>query len=339
MWAGYEHWLGAVGDVHPIKVGGQPLVLVRGTDGIQVFHNVCRHRGLLLCDEPASTRRLRCPYHGWTYGLDGSLQATPYWDGSPQGGPDESARAGMHLVPVSCATWAGIVFVHLGNVDRPFLDALAPLIRLWAPLDLSRLAHAATRRFEIHANWKLVVENFVDFYHLPFVHSQVGSAAAALDVDDVVLDERIIGGTYPRGAVGKASKTDHPLPTFGDVPEEQRLHQDLFCVFPNALLFMEADWFQVIGFEPVAADRTIEHMAVFVDRDAMGNQFTAARAALAAALFGVNDQDVPVLERLQAGRQSSVSGRTNLVARWDRIGARFQMLVVNALEDPGVLLP
>jgi choline monooxygenase len=334
VWAGYEHWVRDVGDVHPITVAGEPLVLVRGAQGVQVFYNVCRHRGFLLCDTPHSVARIRCPYHGWTYALDGSLQATPYWDGSPQSGPDDPTRDTLHLLVAKCATWAGMVFVHLGEAGRPFAEALAPLRQAWTQLDLSRLAHAETRRYEVNANWKLVVENFLDFYHLPFVHPQVGSTGAALDVDDVVLDEQIIGGRYPRGATGKAAKSDRPLPTFGDVPAELRDRQDIFCVFPNALLFMEADWFQVIGFEPIAPDQTIEHMAVFVDRDAIGDDFAAARGSLTTALFGVNDQDVPVLERLQVGRHSSTAGRGNLVTHWDQIGARFQLLVRQALEVP-----
>ncbi len=332
VWAGYEHWLAAIGDVRPVTIAGQPLVLVRGRDGIEAFHNVCRHRGFLLCDEPRSMTRIRCPYHGWAYGLDGSLQATPYWDGSPRGGPDDTTRDQLHLDVVSSAVWAGMIFVHLGTVDRSFVDASAALSQRWSALDLGRLAHVATHRFDITANWKLVVENFLDFYHLPFIHPQVGSAAAALEVDDLVLDERIIGGTYPRGATGKASKAGRPMPTFGDVPLEVQARQDIFCLFPNALLFMEADWFQVIGFEPIAPDHTIEHMALFVDRDAMGEEFAIARASLADVIFGVNEQDVPVLARLQAGRQSAASGHGNLVTHWDQIGARFQSLVRDAMH-------
>jgi len=339
VWAGFEHWVANPGDVHPVTVGGQPLLIVRGGDGgITVFHNVCRHRGLLLCDEAGPRNRLRCPYHGWTYALDGALQATPYWERSRQGAPDEEVRAELHLVAAPSATWAGMVFVHLGPVedalDRPFEDAIAPLAARWAPLDLSRLVHAETRRYDVDANWKLVVENFLDFYHLPFIHPQVGPASIALDIDDVVLDARIIGGSYPLGAAGKAAKTDAPLPTFGAVPQVVRDRQDIFCVFPNALLFIEADWFQVIAFEPVAADRTVEHMAVFVDRDAMGDEMIPARRALADVLFGVNDQDVPVLRRLQAGRHSTIADRNHLVAHWDQITARFQLLVAAAMATP-----
>jgi choline monooxygenase len=220
-----------------------------------------------------------------------------------------------------------MVFVHLGQVERPLLDTLAPLIERWAPYDLGRLSHVESQRYDVAANWKLVVENFLDFYHLPFIHPQVGPVSVALDIDDVVLGERIIGGTYPRGAAAKAAKTERTLPTFGIVPADVGARQDIFCVFPNALLFIEADWFQVIAFEPVAADRTLEHMAVFVDRDALDDDFASARASLTGVLFGVNDQDVPVLERLQAGRRSAIADRNHLLAQWDQITAHFQVLV------------
>ena len=336
VWAGFEHWVAEVGDVHPVTVGGQPLVLVRNDDGIAVFHNVCRHRGLLLCAEAGERKRLRCPYHGWTYALDGALQSTPYWARGADGGPDDSTRDELHLAAVPAGTWAGMVFVHLGQVTEPLDQALGSLAQRWAPIDLDRLAHVESRRYDVAANWKLVVENFLDFYHLPFVHPQVGPVSIALDIDDVVLDPRIIGGTYPRGAAGKAAKTDRALPTFGPVESaEVRDRQDIFCVFPNALVFLEADWFQVIAFEAVAADRTVEHMAVFVDRDAMTDDYAEARTSLADVLFGVNDQDVPILVRLQAGRASAASWRNHLVPAWDQIGARFQVLVAEAM-GPGM---
>ncbi len=186
------------------------------------------------------------------------------------------------------------------------------------------------------ANWKLVVENFLDFYHLPFVHPQVGPVGIALDIDDLVLAPRIIGGTYPRGAAGKAAKTDRALPTLGPIDSpEVRDRQDIFCVFPNALVFLEADWFQVIGFEAVAPDRTVEHMAVFVDRDAMRDELAEPRRSLADVLFGVNDQDVPILLRLQSGRASSVAARNHLAPPWDQITARFQLLVAAAMGAGG----
>ena len=333
VWAGFTHWVPTPGSSHPVTVAGRPLLLTRDQTGtLRVFHNICRHRGMVLAEEPSTRRRLRCPYHAWTFDVDGSLCGAPYWDRTRGSAPDDQSRAALALLPVRHAEWAGMVLVCLGEPDRGAEEVLAPLRERWAPIDLSRLALAGEERYEIGTNWKLVVENFLDFYHLPFVHPQVGPAAAALDVDDVVLAEDILGGCYPRGAAGKAAKTGTPLPTFGQVPAALRDRQDIFCVFPNALVFLESDWLQVIGFEPLAADRTVEHLAIFVDAAATGDEYAEARKRLCMVLFEVNDQDVPILERLQRGRSSAAADRNHLLPQWDQVTGRFQLLVASALR-------
>jgi choline monooxygenase len=332
VWGGFEHWVPAPGTSHPVTVAGRPLLLTRDRAGeLHVFHNVCRHRGVVLSDAPSTRKRLTCPYHAWSYELDGELCGAPYWDRTRGSRPDEESRAALGLIPVQHTTWAGMVLVCVGEPAVDVDELLAPLRERWAAVDLSRLRPTGERRFDVQANWKLVVENFLDFYHLPFVHPQVGPADAALDIDDVVLAERVFGGSYPRGAAGKARKTEVPLPLFGDVPPELRDRQDIFCVFPNALVFLEADWFQVIGFEPVDAARTVEHMAVFTDRAAADERYADARNALCDVLFEVNSQDLPVLERLQRGRASEAADRLHMMPSWDQVGARFQLLVADLL--------
>jgi choline monooxygenase len=338
VWAGFEHWVAEAGSSRPINVAGRPLLLIRDKKGtLRVFHNICRHRGIVLSEEPSTRGRLRCPYHFWTYDLDGSLCGTPYFDRSKASSPDEETRSQLGLLPVQHIVWAGMVLVHLGTPETSADELLAPLRERWAGIDLAGLHNTAERRYEIDANWKLVVENFLDFYHLPMVHPQVGSAAAALDVDDLVLSPEIVGACYPHGAngkaTGKAAKTAVPLPLLGAVPPALRDRQDIFCVFPNALVFLEADWFQVIGFEPAAPDRTVEHMAIFVDRAADAAEYAEARASLSKVLFEVNDQDLPILAALQRGRRSLAANRNHLVPHWDQITARFQHLVADALGD------
>lgn len=335
VWAGYAHWVAEPGQVRPVRIGGKPLLIVRGEDEqIRVFHNSCRHRGMALTDEPVKVRRrIQCAYHCWSYNLDGSLHATPYFARERARTLPEGADK-LGLLPVAAHVWAGMVFVNLAfNPDDiaaapdDFTDLLAPLLKRWGHIDFDRLHLADERDFSLDVNWKLVVENFLDFYHLPFIHPQVGPVSASLDVDDVKLTDHIIGGCYPRGAVGKAAKTDQALPFLGDVPAARTESQDIFCVFPNALLFLEADWFQVIGFDAAAPERTVEYMAVFVDRAAGGEEFGAERKRLTTTLFEVNEQDIPILYRLQNGRSSPGSDRTNLVTHWDQVTAMFQDLV------------
>ncbi|WP_019930527.1 aromatic ring-hydroxylating dioxygenase subunit alpha [Nocardia sp. BMG111209] len=338
VWAGYAHWLAEPGAVHPVTVAGQPLLLVRDEQQrIRVFHNACRHRGMTLTEEPTVVRkRIQCAYHCWSFGLDGKLCAAPFYGRAK--GSAVAAELGdrLALIPVAAHVWAGLIFVDLAAADADpqacaadFTDRLAPLLRRWSHIAFDRLHPVEERRFDIAANWKLVVENFLDFYHLPFIHPQVGPVAAALDIDDLVLRPDIMGGSYPRGAVGKTGKTEKRLPWLGDLPADLLERQDIFCVFPNALLFLEADWFQVIGFDPLAPGRTLEHMAVFVDRTAAGAEFAGTRTQLAEALFAVNEQDLPILRRLQAGRHSPAADATNLVAAWDQITALFQQRVAD----------
>ncbi|MCX4097022.1 aromatic ring-hydroxylating oxygenase subunit alpha [Nocardia sp. alder85J] len=338
VWAGYAHWLAVPGAVHPVTVAGQPLLLVRDEqDRIRVFHNSCRHRGMTLTEEPTVVRkRIQCAYHCWSFALDGTLCAAPYYGRSKGSAVDPELGERLRLLPVAAQVWAGLVFVNLAATETDpevcaaeFTAQLRPLLDRWSHIDFDRLHLVEERRFDIEANWKLVVENFLDFYHLPFIHPQVGPVAASLDIDDLVLRPDIVGGSYPRGAVGKADKTERRLPWLGDVPADRTERQDIFCVFPNALLFLEADWFQVIGFDPLAPDRTVEHMAVFVDRTAAAAEYTATRTQLARALFAVNEQDLPILRRLQAGRHSPAADATNLVAAWDQITALFQQRVAD----------
>jgi choline monooxygenase len=334
-WAGFEHWVSAPGAVHPIRVGGRPLLMIRGDDDeIRVFHNSCRHRGMALTEEPIQVRkRIQCAYHCWAYNLDGELAAAPYFRRERKGVVDPDVRERLGLLPVRSHRWAGMVFVDLRSEGEDFSDAIAPLTERWDHVDFSRLHLAEEREFDIGVNWKLVVENFLDFYHLPFIHPQVGPVSSSLDVDDVMLGDGIMGGTYPRGAVGKAQKTEDSLPFLGDVPADRVAGQDIFCVFPNALLFLEADWFQVIGFEPTSPTRTVEHMAIFVDSSAAGEDFGAARKKLSQVLFDVNEQDLPILYKLQEGRRSPGSDAVNLLSYWDQITALFQTHVATRMAD------
>ena len=175
VFAGFAHELARPGDVAPVTVAGQPVLLVRDAKRrIRAFHNVCRHRCLKLVDEPGNVgRTIRCPYHSWTYGLDGALHVAPYFGGrDPRAVPAGFDRAEHGLVPVRSETWHDWIFVDLGGTAPPLEDFVAPLIDRLDGFDLTRIQHLATIDFgEVAANWKLLMENFIEPYHVQFVHS------------------------------------------------------------------------------------------------------------------------------------------------------------------------
>ena len=175
VFAGLAHELARPGDVVPVTVAGRPVLLVRdGTHEVRAFHNVCRHRCLKLVDEPGNAGpTIQCPYHSWTYRLDGALHIAPYFGGrDPRAVPAGFDRAQHGLVPVKAATWHDWIFVNLSGSAPPIEDFVAPLQRQLDGLDLTRMRHVVTVDLgEIGANWKLLMENFIEPYHVPIVHA------------------------------------------------------------------------------------------------------------------------------------------------------------------------
>ena len=174
MGVAFDTDLPQIGDARPLTVCGVPLVLVRAAaKEIRAFHNVCRHRATLVLTEPASgLKNLQCPYHAWTYGLDGSLLATPFWDGTASANrcPVDPEHNG--LVPVACTVWKHVVYINLDG-KAPGLDEYGSLFeREFGHLDLDGLGLLHRRAWDFAANWKLVMDNW-EVYHHVWVHEGV----------------------------------------------------------------------------------------------------------------------------------------------------------------------
>ncbi len=167
------------GDVLPLTSAGLPILLVRDKDNqINAFHNVCRHRGVQLVAEPQKRRpMLVCRYHSWTYGLDGSLIRTPCFSGPDDHDSPGIDRARMGLERIRCETWNDLVFIDLSGKAPPLARHLAPLSARWAHYDMTRLRHGGSCRFDLAANWKLAIENFLESYHLPWAHPTLNKAS------------------------------------------------------------------------------------------------------------------------------------------------------------------
>jgi len=154
-------------------VAGEPIVAVRGNDGVlRAFYNVCRHHAAAVVTEPCGQASLlHCPYHGWNYGLDGSLKGMPEFDGVQ--GFDRKENG---LVPVKVETWEQFVFISLNPSASHLHDFLGRLVKRAAPLGLAELHYFTSRTYDIHCNWKVFVDNYLDGgYHVPHLHKGLNS--------------------------------------------------------------------------------------------------------------------------------------------------------------------
>ena len=165
------------------SVGGKSVLLTRSGERLRGFLNSCRHRGTELAEADCDIRGIiRCPYHRWSYSTDGWLVAAPLFAASP---PSDFDPADWRLVPVRVDTWGPIVFVCFDEQAPPLDVWLGDLPERLAGyrLDKWQPAHldGATATFDVAANWKLIIENFAEYYHLPWVHPKLAKVSRVKD--------------------------------------------------------------------------------------------------------------------------------------------------------------
>jgi phenylpropionate dioxygenase-like ring-hydroxylating dioxygenase large terminal subunit len=168
QYAGHLGELDGPGSYFPSATGPVPIVVTLDRDGtLRGFVNVCRHRGALVACGAERRGTLQCPYHAWTYDLDGRLRA------APRGGEDPALEPGeMGLVPVAVGTWGPFVFANPDPGAPPLHEALSELPAVVADhgLDVDALHHHRRVHYEIRANWKIALENYLECYHCPLNH-------------------------------------------------------------------------------------------------------------------------------------------------------------------------
>ena len=167
------------------EAAGNPIVIVRGKDGsLRAFYNVCRHRGGPLATEPCGqVKMLQCKYHGWTYRLDGMLRGVPRFNRV-----DLFNKEDYGLVPVALAEWQGLLFVRVSEEGEDLESVMAGIASRIAPTRLDTLHYAGREVYDIACNWKNYVDNYLEGYHLPYVHP---------DLCDVLDVQAYDTETYP----------------------------------------------------------------------------------------------------------------------------------------------
>jgi Rieske 2Fe-2S family protein len=286
------------------EVGGESLLIVRGGDGaLRAFYNVCRHRGAQLapCDGPVTGHAagaLRCPYHSWTYGLDGALRRAPFIAEADI----DHAAFGLH--PAGLAELGGFVFVHLEPATaHPLAEQLGPIPERIARYPLDALRRGASITYEVAANWKVLAENYNECYHCGTIHPELC---------DIVPDFRRGGGAtldWERGIPQREgtwtftrSGTSNRRPMPGLDADEQVRHKGEL-IYPNLLLSLCADHVAAYTIVPRGPGATtVVCDLLFHHNELARTDFDASDATAFWDL--VNRQDWKICESVQRGMQS-----------------------------------
>jgi glycine betaine catabolism A len=251
---GREGDLEATGDQRAVRVGGAGVLLVRGTDGrARAFANTCRHRGheLLGVGEQTTRRTVLCPYHAWTYDLDGSLRVAPGFREHAEFRPTKHG-----LVELPLESWHGFLFVNGSGDAPPFAEHVGALDELVAPYQPARLVPLASHAYDLACNWKVVLENYHECYHCPLIHPELCQVSPPASGDNFELDGAWVGGTMDlKDHAATMSLDGHsdgvPIPGL----DAERLRTVAYLgLFPNLLLSLHPDYLMTHLVEPLGPD-------------------------------------------------------------------------------------
>eukprot|EP00040_Diaphanoeca_grandis_P004214 m.27601 g.27601 ORF g.27601 m.27601 type:complete len:470 (-) comp15773_c0_seq1:470-1879(-) len=339
------------GDVVPVTVGGQSIILTNDRGTIRAFQNVCRHRGAQLVGEKCTRRKtILCPYHRWGYALDGRLMGTPSWDTDEMGKtvPEKIRekfktnhvkdfnKKEMGLFPVRMDTALGMVFVNFDEQAPPLLEWLGDVVTLLEdhPFQSQQItATVHTKQYNVKANWKVMIENFLEYYHLPAVHP------ALCMVSGVDEHDRAQGtGMYmafktdPLTKGGTALDVGRMPPAPGLKERDQNTAYHV-CIFPNVFFSVYPDnIFRVILQPGATPGETIEHATLLSNVDALAME-NSEELLKETWLFhdNVNMEDIQICEKVHIGTSAASYQGGRFSYRFEETLHRFQNMVADKL--------
>ena len=208
MWlsAGRTEQLPEAGSYFLVRFAGVNIIVVRDKNGeIAAFHNTCRHRGTQLCKEQSGkvAGKFRCPYHAWTYELDGRLTGAPNME-KVEGFRMEDYPLGA----VATAIWDGHIFINMAERPIPFSEHLAGLDKKFAPWGMADLKLVERRVYNLKANWKLILQNYSECMHCPIAHPQLNKLSHYMSGDNEPPQPTYLGGSMDLRPGVKTMTTD-----------------------------------------------------------------------------------------------------------------------------------
>jgi phenylpropionate dioxygenase-like ring-hydroxylating dioxygenase large terminal subunit len=315
QYVGHAGQAARAGDYFTSQLGRIPVVVTRAEDGeLRAFANVCRHRGSLVAEGSGNRRTLQCPYHAWTYGLDGRLRNAPRADFDP---------AEVSLAPLRLDRWGPFLFANADAAAPALADVLdnVPAEVADAGIDVDALRFHHRVAWTVEANWKLVSENFLECYHCAIAHpaftAMVDVSPESYRLEAAGLVSSQFGALRENGAA--------PYDADGEVSRGQ-----FHFLFPNTGLNIFPGRANVsIGpIVPAGPERTNRVLDYFFAADADG--------AWIAELLAFDDQigreDTALVERAQAGAGSGAVDDGRLLGDGERLVAHFQQLLLEALS-------
>ena len=327
------------GDAKPIDLLGIPILIVRTKENqIKVFHNICSHRGLKLVNKPGKIKNvIRCPYHSWSYNLDGELISTPHIGGMNIHEAPKFEKSKSNLKEIRSHIWLDLIMININNNEISFDEYIKPLSdrweKFWPVKDRDLINHSKDYGyFKLNAkcNWKFAIENYCESYHLPWVHPGLNSYSKIEDHYHIQgLPNRFAG----QGTVAYNPKFvgNEKLPCFPSWPKHKENIAEYIALFPNVMLGIHKDHYYAYWLEPINHELTLEHMEIYYvgEEAANSKKFKSLREQNHKQWEDIQKEDVDIIQGMQIGRNSPVYNGGNFSPVMDNPTHHFHKWVVN----------
>ena len=323
--------------VRAVDLGDESVLLVRDEDGtLRAFSNVCRHRGheLAPVGDAIDVRLIRCPYHSWSYRLDGSLRAAPTFTQSPTFDATE-----FPLISISVGVLGGWVFVDLSGSSPPLESHFGNLADMISPYEPERLVTAASHSYDVEANWKVVVENYNECYHCSTIHPELCEVTPPDSGFDHIPTGMWLGGTMDlkEHAVTMSLDGGSNGVNFRKIDEEQARHVWYLTVAPNLLLSMHPDYVMTHRLTPIGVDRTFIECNWLFPPEAF--DLPGFDPSYATDFWDItNREDWSACEGVQRGMRNR-GYRPGPLSRWEGTVYQFLGVMARAYLGEGLVVP
>ncbi len=330
-----------------VEVAGRSIIITRNRHGrLRAFHNLCRHRATKLLDagvrEFGHRGRVRCPYHSWTYDTDGTCLGTPLFEGSDVPAGQEAIfdtsmatgfdRADYGLLEVAVDTWGFLLFVNLATEPDPLAAQLGDLPQRFADHQLDQWRPRRRRTYDVAANYKLIGENFMEYYHLPWVHPELNRVSKVAD------HYRWQGrGMYTGMCTTPVSRNTDAGGWDGLRPLSSLRGQDadsgrFVWLFPSSALAVLPNHAFVLLTQPVSPDRTVETAVLLTHPESLDDPAAEDGLDQLEKFWDlVNRQDLEIVERVQEGIANPAYRGGRMCFRFEEPLHRFQNMVIDKM--------
>jgi choline monooxygenase len=320
---GYADKVARAGEYLACEVAGEPLAVVRGSDGVlRAFSNVCRHRASTILEGHGCAKSLRCPYHGWTYGLDGKLLVAPEFEGV-----EEWDLKQVALPAVRVEKWGPFVFVNVDGQAPPLAEVMGDIPAQVAELGcpINQLHFSYRRDYTIECNWKVYVDNYLEGYHLPAAHP---SLFRELDYNQYRVDTfRYYSSQYAPIRPPRPLR-DEPRRYNSNGEGNRALY---FWIFPNFMLNVYPDNLSSNIILPLGHNRTLTIFEWFTyPKDGEAREVAAETVAFSDE---IQQEDIRICENVQKGLQSRTYDRGRYSVKRENGVFHFHSLLEEFLKE------